>query len=160
MDKLEYWATKSSLPEYEAVVFTHPAFSAPIRLVANKFATVTLGGQPHTPVPMQVKPPDQAGGSQPRLTLSFPRAVVGREFKRQLALVAAAGSQAPIAVTYSLYLGDTAAPQVTWSLYVADASGVVFGRDAVQLTATDDNPMRRPATLVYDPSVWTGLEIL
>lgn len=160
MDKRTYWASKSPLPEYEAVTFSHPAFSAPVRLVANKFAGVTLGGYVHTPAPMQIKTPDQSPGTQVRLTMSFPRAVVGREFKRQLALVAAAGSLAPITVLYALYLGDTAAPEVTWSLYVADAGGVLFGPDSVSCTATDDNPMRRPATLVYDPSQWTGLEIL
>jgi hypothetical protein len=160
MDKREYWTTKPSSPEYEAITFSHPAFSAPIRLVANQFAPVTLGGQVHTPAPMEIKTPDQSPGAQVRLTMRFPRAVVGREFKRQLALVAAAGSLAPITVLYALYLGDTAAPEVTRSLYVADAGGVLFGPDSVSCTATDVNPMRAPATLVYDPSTWTGLEIL
>jgi hypothetical protein len=160
MDKRTYWASKSPLPEYEAITFSHPAFSAPIRLVANQFAEVTLGGYAHTPAPMQIKTPDQSPGAQVRLTMSFPRAVVGREFKRQLRWVAAAGSLAPITVLYALYLGDTTDPEVTWALYVADAGGVLFGPDAVQVTATDSNPMRMPASLIYDPSQWTGLEII
>jgi len=159
MDKLQFWATKSPLPEFHAIAFAHPAITT-FRLVANQFAPVTLGGFEHTPAPMTIKAPDQRSDAQPRLTLAFPRQVVGREFKRQLALIVASGSREPIAVTYSIYLGDTAAPQLTWSLYVADASGVQFTADAVQVVATDDNPMRRGVAPIYDPSVFTGLEII
>lgn len=158
MDKREFWSTRNPGAEYEAITFSHPAFSAPFRLVANQFAPVTLGGQVHTPAPMQVKMPDVAGGAQPKLTLSFPRIVVGREFKRQLRLVVASGLQEPIAVGYALYLGDTTTPQITWDLYASEQGGIVFGTDAVQVTATDDNPMRRSASIIYDPAVWTGLE--
>lgn len=159
MDKATFWATKSPLAEYEAVVFDHPAFSAPIRLVANQFAEVTLDGEVHTPAPMTIKPPTQgAGGSSPKLTITFPRQVVGREFKQQLALIVEAGDRTPITVTYSLYLGVTSAPQVTWTLYASDAGGVAFSRDAVQVTATLDNPMRRAVAPVYLPEVFTGLQ--
>jgi hypothetical protein len=127
--------------------------------VLDQFEPVTLGGNVHTPVPGQVKEPDQAGG-QVRLTVSFPRAVVGAEFKRQLRLVQTSGSVAPIACTYARYLVDTASPEVTWELYVADAGGVTITPDAVQVMATDDNPMRRPAALIYDPATWTGLQVL
>lgn len=159
MDKREYWTTKPPLPEYEALTFTHPSFSAPIRLVINEFAPVTLGSNVHTPVPAQVKEPDQAGG-QVRLTIAFPRAVVGTEFKRQVRLVQAAGSVAPITCSYARYLGDTVAPEVTWELYVSDSGGITITPDSVQVVATDDNPMRRPATLIYDPATWTGLQVL
>ncbi len=159
MDKREYWTTKPPSPEYEALTFTHQAFSAPIRLVVDQFEPVTLAGNVHTPVPGQVKTPDQAGG-QVRLTLAFPRAVVGAEFKRQLRLVQASGSVAPITCGYALYLADTDAPEVTWELYVADQGGVTITPDAVQVVATDDNPMRRPASLIYDPATWTGLQVL
>jgi hypothetical protein len=159
MDKREYWTTKPPSPEYEALTFTHPSFSASIRLVIDQFQPVTLGGFVHTPVPCQVKEPDRAGG-QVRLTMAFPRAVVGADFKRQLRLVQAAGSVAPIACGYARYLGDTVAPEVTWDLYVADQGGVTITPDAVQVVATDDNPMRRPATLIYDPVTWTGLQVL
>ena len=86
--------------------------------------------------------------------------IIGRQFKQQLALIVASGSRAPIRVTYSVYLGTTDAPQVTWSLYVSDAAGVQFGAEAVQVTATDDNPMRRAAGLIYDPATFTGLELI
>jgi len=159
MDKREFWSSKSPLPEFHSVTFTHPAIG-PFRLVANQFAPVTLGGFEHTPAPMTIKPPDQSSNAQARLTMAFPRQVVGREFKRQLALIVASGSREPISVTYAIYLGDTAVPQLTWSLYVGDASGVQFTADAVQVVATDSNPMRRAVGPIYDPSVFTGLEIL
>jgi hypothetical protein len=159
MDKAVFWSTKSPLPEYHAVVFAHPAFGQ-FRLVANQFAEVTLGGLVHTPAPMTIRPPDQTSDAQPRMTMSFPRQVVGRDFKRQLKLVTASGSREPIVVTHSIYLGSTDAPQVTWRLYVSDAGGVAFNSDTVQVTATDDNPMRRAVAPIYDPAVFTGLELI
>lgn len=160
MDKATFWATKSPLPEYHAIVFEHPAFDAPIRLVANQFADVVLGGQVHTAVAMTIQPPEQRGDSQPRLTISFPRQVVGRRFKQQLDRVSAYGAPASISVTYAVYLGDTDAPQITWSLYVSDGNGVTFTADSVQVRAADDNPMLRSAAQIYDPSVYTGLELM
>ena len=160
MDKATFWATKSPLAEYHAITFLHPSFEAPFRLVANQFTPVTLGGQVHRPAPMSIKAPDQKSDTQARLTMSFPRQVVGREFKRQLRLIHASGSREPIAVTYAIYMGDTAAPEMTWSLYAAEAGGVQFSTDAVQVTATDNNPMRRQVGVIYDPATFTGLELI
>lgn len=160
MDRKVFWATKSPLPEYHAITFSHPAFDAPIRLVANKYAEVTLGGNVHTPAGMNIVPPEQKSEGQPRLTLVFPRQAVGREFKRQLRLIAAAGSLAPIQVNYDVYLGDTDAPEVTWLLYVAEQGGIQFGTDSVQVLATVDNPLRRSAAIIYDPGFFTGLELI
>jgi len=160
MDKAEFWSSKSPLPEWHAITFEHPAFEAPFRIAANQYAEVTLGGHVHQPAPMSTRPPDSKGDAQPKLTMAFPRQVVGREFKRQLRLVVASGSREPISVTYSIYLGETTAPQVVWHLYASDVGGVAFSQDSVQVTATDDNPMRRSVGLIYDPGVFTGLEIL
>lgn len=160
MDRRTFWATKSPLQQFEAIVFEHPAFDSPIRLVADVFEEVMLGGFLHTPAPMSIRPPERNADAQPKLVLSFPRAVVGREFKRQLGLIIAAGSRDPIEVTYGLYLGDTTAPQATWNLYASEKGGVSFGADVVQVTATLDNPMRRPVAVLYDPAVFTGLAAL
>lgn len=160
MDAKVFWATKSPLPEFHAITFDHPAFEAPIRLVANQFAEVTLAGQAHRPVPMTIKPPDQSGNGQARLQLAFVRAVVGREFKRQLRLVTASGSRAPISVTYAVYLGDTVTPAITWALYASEEGGVTFTTDSVQVVCTDNNPMRQQVAPTYTPDVFTGLEVL
>lgn len=160
MDKRTFWATKSPEPEFHAVTFAHPSFSDTFRLVSNQFEDVTLGGFVHTPTPMTIKPPEQSSEAQPRLTMAFPRQVVGREFKRQIRLIELSGSREPINVTYSVYLGDTDVPQVTWQLYVSDQSGIQFNADTVQVTASDDNPMRRAVAPIYDPAVFTGLELI
>lgn len=160
MDKSTFWATKSPLAEYHAIVFSHPAFTAPFRLVANQFAEVTLDAEVYTPAPMRITPPDQKSDAQPKLSMSFPRQVVGRTFKQQLALIAASGSLEPISVTYAVYLGVTTSPQVTWSLYVAEQGGISFSTDGVQVTATIDNPMRLQAGVIYTPDAFTGLELM
>ena len=154
----EFWAQKRRRARFDTVVFDHPEFDAPFRLVANVFAAVTLGGDSYTPAPMQISPPSQDGDAQPRLTLTFPRAVVGRQFKQQLRLIEAAGSRDPIEVTYAIWLEDTDAPKVTWNLYAADRGGVRFNAEAVQVVAQLDNPMNRFGQPIYDPAVFTGLQ--
>lgn len=160
MDKRTFWATKSPLPEFHAVTFAHPEFDGSVYLVANQFEPVALAGIVHTPAAMTIRPPEQKGDVQPRLTLSFPRQVVGREFKRKIKLLIASGSREPITVTYAVYCGDTSAPELTWRLYVAEQGGVQFNAETVQVTATDDNPMRRGVAIIYDPAVFTGLSII
>lgn len=159
MDRREFWSTKNPGPQYEAVTFANSAFDAPIRLVSNVFAPVTLGGHVHQPAPMTIKPPDKASTTA-KLTLAFPRNVVGREFKRQLALLRAAGSREPIAVQYAVYLDDLSSPAVSWQLYVAEDGGIAFNGEAVQVSATVDNPARRSGAIVYEPQVFTGLELV
>lgn len=160
MDRREFWATKNPLPQFQAVVFEHPAWPQPFCLVADQFESVTLGGQVHQPAPMTVKPPDQTADATAKLTLAFPRIVVGREFKKQLALVRAAGTREPIRCWYRLYLDDLTTPAVEWPLYVSDAGGVTFSASTVQVSATLDNPMRRTSAVIYTPDVFTGLELI
>jgi len=160
MDKKTFWATKSPLAEFHAIVFDHPSFGGPFRMVANQFQEVTLDGFVHAPAPMSINPPDLKGDSQPKLSMTFPRQVVGRAFKRQLRLIQASGSREPISVVYSVYLGVTAGAQVVWRFYVGDDGGVNFSKDAVTIKASDDNPMRRQVAPIYTPDVFTGLELI
>ena len=167
MDRATYWATQHSGPIYESVTFGHPSLGDPIRIAANVFEVVTLGGYQHIPAAMQIKPPEVSAGVRPRLTLAFPRAasdaagrVVGREFKRALREILAGGLRDPIAVTYAVYLADTTTPQTTWALYVSDSGGITFSPDVVQVVCTLDNPMTRRVAPIYAPDVFTGLEIL
>lgn len=158
MDRATFWATKNPGPEYWALVFDHPNFTAPIRLVADVFATVTLGGHVHEPAPVTIKPPDQSGDGTAKLQAAFPRAHVGRRFKRALALVT--GSREPVTVEFQCYLDDLTTPAVAWHLFLSDPGGVTFTPEAVQITATLDNPMRRNVSTIYDPAVFTGLELI
>lgn len=157
MTPSEFWATKSSLPEYLTVTFDHPDMGT-IRLVADQYAPVTIAGHEYTPAPMSITPPEQASDPIAKLRVSFPRAVVGREFKRRLKQISAAGRLSPIVVTYSHWIGsDLSAPVSSWPLYVDRDSGIVFSSETVQVTATDDNPLRLNCSEIYDPTVWTGL---
>lgn len=159
MTPVEFWSTKSKRPEFLAVVFDHPEFDEPIRLVSNQFESVTLGGNVHTPATMEIKPPDQTSEPIAKLKVTFPRAVVGREFKRQLKAITAGGRLSPITVTYRHYIGtDLTTPAMSWELYVAREGGIVFTADVVQVTATDVNPMRLSAAEIYDPAIFTGLQ--
>lgn len=161
MNRSEFWATKARLAEYHAVTFEHPSFSTgSIRLVANQFEDVTLGGFVHTSAPMQLQLPAQKSGDLTRMTLAFPRPVVGRQFKQRLREIQASGSREPITVRYEVYLGSTDAPEMSRVLYASDKGGVNFGREYVQVVAGDDNPMRLSAAEIYDPTVYTGLQLL
>lgn len=161
MDRRTYWATKNPQPQFEAVEFTHPAFAAePLRLVANVYAEVTLGGNVHLPAPMTISPPRVGPGETPSMSIAFPRAVLGVAFKRLLARVKAWPTPAPIEVTYAVYCADTAAPEVTWNLYVGDQDGVSFSASVVSVSAVDNNPMLRRAGPIYDPAVFTGLVLI
>jgi hypothetical protein len=158
MTPAEFYATKSPDPEYHGIVFDHPNFDGPVRLVANQFAEVTLGGFVHTPAPITLREPDQTGDATEQLRVAFPRQVVGREFKRKLKLIGA--SRDPISVVYSKYLDDLMTPAKSWNLYASDAGGITFTADSVQVNATASNPMRRAAGVIYDPSEFTGLELI
>jgi hypothetical protein len=169
MDRATFWATQSPEPIFESIAFEHPALAGgAVRLVANQFEAVTLGGHAHIPAAMSIKPPESAADASPKLTLAFPGAAVDpdtgltvrRLFKRALREIQASGSRDPITVRYAVYLGDTDAPEVTWLLYVSDKGGVTFNADTVQVTATLDNPMTRAVAPIYTPDVFTGLELI
>ena len=162
MDARSFWTQKPALPEYHTVTFGHPALSESFRLVANQFAPVTLAGQEYAPAPMTVTPPESTSGdAQPRLNLVFPRQVVGRQFKQQLRLIQASAVREPIAVLYAVWLGDNlTAPRMTWELFADEAGGIAFAADRVQVRAGDSNPMRRRVAQIYDPGVFTGLDLL
>lgn len=157
MDRRTYEATKSPLPTYHAVVIEHPLLPGPLRYVADQFAPVALGGHEHAPMPMQIQPPDRIGPAAPRLVVTMPRAAVGRTFKQMLRAISAAASRAPIRVTYCTYTGGTAAPGEVWRMY---AGAIAFDAESVEASCTDSNPMQRYPAPIYDPSVFTGLELI
>ena len=158
MDKAQFWTQKPIIAQYESIKFSHPSFDAPIYLVANQFAAVTLGGVEHTPCPLAIQPPAQSKDGNPSITLSFPRVVVGAAFKRQLALI---DRHEPITVEYKLYFADdlnTAA--MAYTFYVDKRDGITMNGEAVNVKATYDNPMRRAVCRIYDPATFTGLKNL
>ncbi len=155
-----FWATKPVESRFETITFSHDEFDAPVRLVRNEYAAVTLGGNSYTPVAMEIRPPTPATGEQPKLVVSFARQQVGRQFKAQLRLIRAAASRVPVTVTYAVWLQDTDAPKRSWTLYADDKGGVSFNGATVQVTATLDRLRRMARAPVYLPEVFTGLELV
>lgn len=156
----EYWARKPVEPRLQTVTFTHSSFDGPVRLVANEWQPVLLGGNTFTPVAMDIRPPQSGPGQQPKLTLSFARQQVGREFKAQLRKIREDASREPVQVDFAAWLVDTDAPKRTWRLYADDRGGVSFDAQAVQVSATVDRLRRVSRAPVYDPNVFTGLALL
>ena len=152
-----FWSSKRRKARFDTVTFNHTEFAAPERLVFNVFAEVTLGGDVYMPVPGDIGEPQRNADGQPRLTITFPRAVVGRQFKQALRLVQAASSVDPITCVHAIWLEDMDVPKFTWPMFVNDKAGVRFDRDRVQVVATLDNPMTRAVAPIYDPGVFTGL---
>ena len=157
MTKEEFWTQKKSLPEYWTVTFNHFQFGT-IRLAANQFADIVLGGNTFTACAMNIEPPDESRTSEPTLSVSFPRIVVGREFKQKLKLITTGGRQSPISVTFEKWLGDNlTTPIESHLLYVSDDNGIAFGTDTVQVKAVDDNSVRFDVSRIYTVAEYTGL---
>lgn len=160
MPNKTYWTTKPrNVIRYETVTFQHPDID-PVRLVANQYEAAQLGGQSYTPVAMRVKLPQQDKDPIASVTVSFPRAVVGEAFKQALKSIQPFNRIVPITMLVEVWLSsDTANPQQSWALFVGE-DGIVLTGDAVQITGTDDNPMILGVSTIYDPAVFTGLELL
>jgi len=157
MTKEQFWTQKKSLPEYWTVTFSHPDFGV-IRLAANQFTEITLQGNVYTPCQMSINPPEESRTSEPQLSVSFPRIVVGRDFKNALMSISLAGQQIPVDVNFSKWIGsDLSVPIESHDLYLSDNAGVTFGNESVQVKATDDNSIRRDVSVTYTAEEFTGL---
>jgi len=159
MDKREFWSTKSVNPEYFTVTFYHSAFGY-YRLVDAKFSDVTLGGNLFKACTMKINPPDIGKDPVSSFSVSFPRIVVGREFKQAMNKISLTGSFEPIKATYTHWIGATLS-DVAFSidLYVSDKGGIAFNGDSVTVKATDDNPMRLDVSTIFTIEDFSGLEM-
>lgn len=159
MTRATFYTQKPTLPEYWTVTFSHPEFGT-IRLAANQFDDVVLGGNTFTACQMTIDPPDESRTSEPQLSVSFPRIVVGREFKNKLKLISVGGRLTPITVIFEKWLGENLlTPSESHTLYVSDESGISFTADVVQVTATDGNSIRFDVSRIYTVAEYTGLSI-
>lgn len=154
MSKETFWTQKPTTPEYWTITFYHAEFGY-IRLVANQYADVTLGGNVYTACGMQIQPPDQSRDPDPVLTVSFSRIAVGRQFKQALSQITIGGRLMPISVNFSRWAEGLTVE--SFDLYVADDSGVSFNNDGVQVKAVDDNSLRYDVSRIYNIEEYTGL---
>lgn len=160
MTNITFWTQKpNDVIRYETVVFSHPDIDD-VLLVANQYDAALLGGNTYKPVRMEVKLPEQDKDPIASVSVSFPRAVVGEEFKQALKQINPFNRIIPISMTVSVWLSsDIATPQQSWSLFVGE-DGIAMTGESVQVTGTDDNPMVYDISTIYDPAIFTGLELL
>lgn len=156
----EFWTQKpNNVIKYETVTFSHPDIDD-VFLVANQYDAALLGGNTYTPVRMDVKLPEQDKDPIASVQVSFPRAIVGESFKQALKTINPFNRIVPITMTVSVWLSsDTENPQQSWNLFVGE-DGITMTGDTVQVTGTDDNPMVYDVSTIYDPAVFTGLELI
>jgi len=160
MSKAEFWSTKRREPEFLTVQFDHASFDSPIRLVANEYGSVTLGGQTYTGAAMKITPPDQAKDPIASMSVSFPRPIVGREFLQRIRQIDESTIMQPVTVTFRHWITGSASPVTEYVLYASAEAGIAFQGGMVQVTATDQNPMRANVSAIYDVDIFTGLESL
>lgn len=158
--KRRYWTTKpADIPVYTSVVFDHPAFTSPIRLVANQPEAITLGGQVFTPCRMDVNPPDQSRELNASFSVSFSRITAGSVFKSALDQIG--DSFAPITATYQQWIAsDLTEADKTYQLYVKSSGGINFGKESITVNAGYENPNTFGNWSRYTPDVFTGLRAI
>lgn len=154
----EFYSAKSYQPEYTCITFEHPDVDT-FYLVANQYENITLGGIERTACPMSVVEPEQSSTPTSEITISFPRIVVGTQFKAAILAITQAGTMEPITMTLEHFIGpDLVNPDRIFTLYVSDDGGIVFSNDSVQVKCSDVNPMRRRVRRTYEPKDFTGLK--
>lgn len=140
-EQREFFSQKNPAEEYDTITFNHPEFKEPVRLVLNQFKPLTFAGNEFIPVAAKINLPDQGSELTPKLSLQFSRIHIGDEFKKIINSITPFGWQEPISMIYEQYNElSIDKPTQRYSLYVSE-EGIKFNRTAVEISATDDNPM-------------------
>ena len=140
-EQREFFSQKNPAEEYDTITFYHPEFQSPLRLVLNQFKPLMFAGNEFIPVAAKINLPDQGSELTPKLSLQFSRIHIGDEFKKIVNSISPFGWQEPISMIYEQYNElSMNNPTQRYSLYVSE-DGVRFNRNAVEISATDDNPM-------------------
>lgn len=155
-----FWSQKNPAEEFDTVMFRHPAFDDDIRLIANVYSDRTIGGSVYRACAMEVSPPEQGSDPVSSATLKFAREVIGDELKAYLRKLDAFDWMTPVTMTLRHYSElDFDNPMQSWTLYV-DEDGIKISGDAVNITATDDNPMILDVSAIYDIERYPALSYL
>ena len=109
--------------------------------------------------PMQMKEPENGEDLKNTASATFPRAVIGDAVTRLWRQVSDSGRLKPFSATICTWRdSDRDAPQKQYDLYI-DESGISMNQESVTLTLSDSNPMIRPVAILYDVSVFSGLQL-
>lgn len=155
----KFWVEKNQEQEWGTVKISHPDFDDDIRLVASAFTPQTFAGETYIPAPMTRKDPQQDDDLVPTASASFVRAVIGDEMKRIIDQITPSGWLSPFTATLATWRDtDREIPMRQWDLYIKEG-GITMNADSVTLSFSDDNPMIASVAILYDTSVFTGLEL-
>jgi len=158
-DSRQFWVQKNPEQEFQTVVFDHPDFAQPIRLVANEHTEKTFAGEIYTPVSMSRKDPEQSSDPVSSASITFPRAAVGDAFNDAIESITPSGWLSPITAEIATWWdSDRVTPSKYWKLYI-DSNGITLNSESISIKLSDENPMIRSVSVLYDVSVFTGLEL-
>ena len=158
-DNRKFWTRKDPELEWSTISFNHHSWSSPIRLVLNTFNSEIFGGETYIPCAANLTRPDQGADPVADASVSFSRALVGDEFKKALGQITGGGWLSPITCVISTWWdSDRVTPSRSWDLFVAE-DGITMNRESVTVSLSDSNPMVRSVAVLYDPAVFTGLQL-
>lgn len=156
-----FWSQKNPAAEFDTITFNHPAFSEPVRLVANVYSDMTFNGNEYRACSMEINKPEQGKDPVSSIGVKFARPQVGDEFKK---IIRAMGPfdwlASPITLTLQQFTEDDMnSPIQDWTLYVTE-DGIRISRDTLEVQASDDNPMILNMSQVYDLDRYPGLSYM
>ena len=155
----KFWAQKNPQQEWETLKISHPDLADDVRLVGNAFTQQTFGGEIYIPCAMTRRDPQQDGDLVPTASVTFPRALIGDALAEAIKQITPAGWLTPFSATVATWWdSDRTSPSKQWDLYIKE-NGISMNSESVTISLSDDNPMVRSVSLLYDTSVFTGLEL-
>ena len=155
----KFWSQKNPEQEWETLKISHPDLADDVRLVGNAFTQQTFGGEVYIPCSMTRRDPQQDGDLVPTASVTFPRALVGDALAEAIKQITPAGWLTPFSATVATWWdSDRTSPSKQWDLYIKE-NGITMNSESVTISLSDDNPMVRSVSLLYDTSVFTGLEL-
>ena len=155
----KFWSQKNPEQEWETLKITHPDLPDAVRLVANSFSEQTSGGEVYIPCSMTRRDPQQDEDLVPKASATFPRALIGDALSEAIKQITPGGWLTPFSATIATWWdSNRATPSKSWDLFIPE-NGISMNSESVTISFSDDNPMVRSVSLLYDTSVFTGLEL-
>lgn len=152
-----FWSQKNPAAEFDTITFNHPAFSEPVRLVANVFTDMVFASKTYRACSMELSKPEQGKDPVSSIGAKFARPQVGDEFKSIIRQLDPFDWLTPITLQLMAFSeNDLNNPLQNWTLFITE-DGVRLSRDTIQVQASDDNPMVMNTSQRYDLDNYPGL---
>lgn len=158
-EQRKFWVQKNPEQEWQTLKISHQDIAQSVLIVANTFKPQIFGGEEYLPAPMQMKEPQNGEDLKNTASVTFPRAVIGESVRALMEQITDSGWLKPFAATICMWRdSDRVNPQKQYDLFI-DESGISMNQESVTLSLSDDNPMIRPVSIVYDVEVFSGLQL-